>query len=148
NDVEPQYFFSLYNGATLVNSVGPIVENNYTFANLNPGTYTATVETEDGCAYTGDITIIEPPLLAATAALTIPLTCTDGEITVYPIGGTPPYFYFVNSTTVFQTVPEIVVTTPGVYDILVMDSNNCSATTTITVDAIPAPDFTIATTNI
>jgi gliding motility-associated-like protein len=148
NDVEPQYFFSLYNGATLVNSVGPIVENNYTFANLNPGTYTATVETEDGCTYTGDITIIEPPLLTATAALTIPLTCTDGEITVYPIGGTPPYFYFVNSTTVFQTVPEIVVTTPGVYDILVMDSNNCSATTTITVDAIPAPDFTIATTNI
>src|SRR5690606_21321280 len=48
NDVDPQYFFSLYNGATLVNSVGPIMQNNYTFANLNPGTYTATVETEDG----------------------------------------------------------------------------------------------------
>ena len=41
NDVEPQYFFSAYMmAATLVNSVGPIVENNYTFANLNPGTYT------------------------------------------------------------------------------------------------------------
>lgn len=148
NDVDPQYFFSLYDGATLINSVGPIMENNYTFSNLNPGTYTATIETEDGCLYTEDITIIEPPLLTVTAALTLPLTCTDGEITVYPEGGTPPYFYFVNSTTVFQTVPEIVVTASGVYNIMVVDSNNCSANTLITVDAIPAPDFNVSTTDI
>ena len=148
NDVEPQYFFSLYEGGTLVNSVGPIVENNYVFENLNPGTYTATVETEDGCTFSEDVTIVEPPLLTVTAAITSPLTCTDGEITIYPIGGTPPYFYFVNSTTEFQTVPEIVVTTPGVYDITVIDSNNCSANTTITIETIPAPEFTIDVTDI
>jgi gliding motility-associated-like protein/uncharacterized repeat protein (TIGR01451 family) len=148
NDVEPQYFFSIYDGATLVNSVGPITENNYTFANLNPGVYTTLVETEDGCTHTEDVEIIEPSLLTATSALTIPLTCTDGEITVYANGGTPPYFYFVNSTTVFQTVPEIVVTAPGVYNITVMDSNNCEATTSITVDATLAPDFTVDQTNI
>ncbi|MCF6295834.1 MAG: T9SS type B sorting domain-containing protein [Flavobacteriaceae bacterium] len=148
NDVDPQYFFSIYEGATLVNSVGPIVENTYVFENLNPGTYTATIETEDGCTYSEDITIIEPPLLTVTAAITIPLTCTDGEITVYPVGGTPPYFYFINGSTDFQTVPEIVVTTAGVYDILVIDSNNCSASTTITVDAIPEPEFNITTTDI
>ncbi|MFD2824674.1 T9SS type B sorting domain-containing protein [Lacinutrix iliipiscaria] len=148
NDVRPQYFFAIYSGATLVNSVGPIIENNYTFDNLNPGTYTVTVETEDGCFYTEDIIIIEPPLLTATSALTIPLTCTDGEITVYADGGTPPYFYFVNSTTVFQTVPEVVVTAPGVFDITVVDSNNCSATTIITVEAVPDPEFTITATDI
>ncbi|WP_082132695.1 T9SS type B sorting domain-containing protein [Bizionia psychrotolerans] len=148
NDVLPQYFFSIYNGATLVNSVGPITENNYTFSNLNPGTYTTLVETEDGCTHTEDVEIIEPPLLTATSALTVPLTCADGEITVYANGGTPPYFYFVNSTTVFQTVPEIVVTTPGVYNITVIDSNNCEATTSISVDAILAPDFTVVQTNI
>ncbi len=148
NDADPQYTFSLFNGATLVNSVGPIIDNNYTFANLNPGTYTVTFETENGCTYSEDIIIIAPPLLTVTAALTVPLTCNDGEITVYPVGGTPPYFYFVNSTTVFQTVPEIVVTTAGVYDITVIDSNNCSATTTITVDSIPEPEFTISTTDI
>ncbi len=49
NDAEPQYFFSLYSGGILVNSVGPIPENNYSFENLNPGTYEAVVETEDGC---------------------------------------------------------------------------------------------------
>ena len=148
NDVRPQYFFSIYDGATLVNSVGPIAQSDYTFSNLNPGTYTINVSTEDGCIFTDSIEIIAPPLLEATAALTAPLTCTDGEITVYPVGGTAPYYYFVNSTTAFQTNPVVVVTTPGVYDITVVDSNNCTVDTTITVDAIPAPEFTIATTDI
>jgi gliding motility-associated-like protein/uncharacterized repeat protein (TIGR01451 family) len=148
NDADPQYFFSLSNGGTLVNSVGPITDSNYTFANLNPGTYTATVETEDGCTFSEVITIVEPPILTVTAAITAPLSCTDGEITIYPQGGTPPYFYFVNSTTDFQTVPEFAVTSPGVYDITVIDVNNCSATTSITVDSIPEPDFNISTTDI
>ena len=148
NDARPQYSFSIYLGATLVNSVGPINANNYTFANLNPGVYTTNVTTEDGCTYTGTVTIINPPLLTVTAALTTPLTCNDGEITVYPVGGTPPYFYFVNSTTAFQTVPEIAVTAPGVFNITVLDANNCSASTTVTVAASPAPEFTIATTDI
>ncbi|RMA64366.1 T9SS type B sorting domain-containing protein [Ulvibacter antarcticus] len=148
NDAEPQYFFSLYLGGTLVNSVGPIIENNYLFGNLNSGTYTAIVATEDGCTYTEEITIIDPPLLTVTAAITIPLSCTDGEITVYPQGGTAPYFYFVNSTTVFQTVPEIVVTSPGVYNIMVVDSNNCSAETTITINATLPPVFTVTSSDI
>jgi len=148
NDADPQYFFSIYQGATLINSVGPIVASDYTFSNLNPGIYTVNVSTEDGCAFTGDIEIINPPLLTATAALTQPLTCTDGEITVYPVGGTPPYFYFVNSTTVFQTTPIIPVTTSGVYNITVVDSNNCSADVSITVDAIPAPNFNITSSDI
>ena len=148
NDVRPQYSYSIYDGATLINSAGPIAQSDYTFANLNPGTYTTIVTTEDGCSYTGTATIIDPPLLTATSAITKPLTCTDGEITVYPTGGTAPYFYFVNSTTVFQDFPEIVVTTPGVYDITVVDSNNCSTTTSITVNATPPPVFTIAKTDI
>ena len=148
NDVRPQYFFSISQGGTLVNSVGPITPNNYTFSNLNPGTYTIDVSTEDGCVDSVDIDIIEPPLLEATSALTKPLTCTDGEITVYPTGGTSPYFYFVNSTTVFQTTPIIPVTSAGVFNITVVDSNNCSAETSITVDAIAAPDFTVNATDI
>ncbi|MFK7781699.1 T9SS type B sorting domain-containing protein [Psychroserpens sp.] len=148
NDVDPQYSYALYQGATLVNSVGPILENTYIFENLNPGTYTATVETENGCVYTENIEIIEPDLLTVTAAITIPLTCSEGEITVYPVGGTAPYFYFVNGSTDFQTVPEIVVTAPGVFDIIVVDSNNCSANTSITVNTIPEPEFNITTTDI
>ncbi|MDT0558841.1 T9SS type B sorting domain-containing protein [Ichthyenterobacterium sp. W332] len=148
NDVDPQYWFTISQGGTIVNSVGPITENTYIFENLNPGAYTATVQTEDGCLYSENIDIAEPPQLTVTAAVTIPLTCAEGEITVYPQGGTPPYFYFVNGSTDFQTVPEIVVTMPGTYDITVLDANNCSANTTITVDDISTPEYTVDVTDI
>ncbi|MEZ4781368.1 MAG: hypothetical protein R2816_07365 [Flavobacteriaceae bacterium] len=58
NDVEPQYYFSIYQGATLINSVGPITASDYTFSNLNPGIYTVNVSTDDGCVFSGDIEII------------------------------------------------------------------------------------------
>ncbi|MDN3493597.1 T9SS type B sorting domain-containing protein [Winogradskyella bathintestinalis] len=148
NDIDPQYSFSLFENGTLVNNVGPRIDNTYTFQNLNSGTYTATITSENGCIFSEEITITQPPILTATAALTNPLSCSDGEITVYPVGGTPPYYYFVNSTTDFQTVPEIVVTTAGVYNITVVDSNNCSAEVTLSVDAIPQPDFNIDITDI
>jgi gliding motility-associated-like protein len=148
NNAEPQYTFNLFQGGILINSSGLLTTNNYAFNNLNAGNYTVTAETEDGCFYTEDITIIEPPLLTVTAALTAPITCSDGEITIYPVGGTPPYSYFINSTTDFQTVPEFGVSTAGTYDITVVDSNNCSATTSIDVSNNPAPQYTITQTDI
>ncbi|PKQ45250.1 beta strand repeat-containing protein, partial [Confluentibacter flavum] len=148
NNALPQYYYSIYLGGTLVNSAGPVMASDYTFANLNPGTYTVNVSTDDGCTYSEDIEIIEPPLLTATAALTQPLTCTDGEITVYPNGGTAPYIYYVNGAADSQDSPLIPVTASGVYNITVVDSNNCSAETSITVDAIPAPDFNVTSTDI
>ena len=148
NDALPQYYYSVYQGGTLVDSFGPTNDNDYTFASLNAGLYTVNVSTDDGCIYTENIEIVEPPLLTATAALTTPLTCTDGEITVYPEGGTPPYIYYVNSTTDFQTTPIIIIDAAGVYNIAIVDSNNCTADATVTVEALPAPEYTIATTDI
>ncbi|UKM64377.1 T9SS type B sorting domain-containing protein [Flavobacteriaceae bacterium GSB9] len=148
NNALPQYYYSIYNGVTLVNSIGPVTESDYRFENLNPGFYTVNVSTEDGCTYTEDIEIIQPPLLEVTAALTAPLTCTNGEITIYPTGGTPPYTYFINSNSISQDTPVYTVTAPGVYDITVYDFNSCIATTSITVESIPAPDFTVSHTDI
>ncbi len=147
-DAYPQYYYSIYQGTTLVNSVGPITASDYEFAGLNPGTYTVRVWTDDGCDYATDITIIEPPLLTATSALTKALTCEDGEITVYPTGGTPPYNYYVNGSTSSQTTPQITVSSPGTYSILVVDSQDCSTTTSIAVDVVPPPVYTIDQTNI
>ena len=148
NDVRPQYFFALYdNVGTLVNSVGPIIANDYIFAGLNSGDYRADVSTEDGCFESVNFTIIEPPLLTATVALTRPLTCTPGEITIYPDGGTPPYLYYINSTTVFQDTPTYTVTAPGDYNIIVEDTNGCTATTSIHVDGILPPDYSISQTS-
>ena len=148
NGARPQYFFTISQGATVVNTVGPTTDNTYTFENLNPGNYTVNITTDDGCDYTEDIEIIEPPLLTATAAITKPLTCTNGEITVYPQGGTAPYYYFVNGSTVFQSVPIIDVATAGTYDILVVDSNNCSTLVSIAIDAIDPPEYTVVPSDI
>src|SRR5690606_22336058 len=52
NDVRAQYSFSISQGGTLINSSGLILENDFTFENLNPGTYTIDVSTEDGCVFT------------------------------------------------------------------------------------------------
>ncbi len=148
NDVRPQYFFSIYQGATLINSVGPIANNNYLFNNLSAGTYTINVSTEDGCVDSRDIDIVAPPELDGSLAITEPLTCTNGQITISAQGGTSPYFYFVNSTTVFQSSPIIDVTTGGTYNVRIVDSNNCSIDRSIVIDAIAPPVFNITETDI
>lgn len=149
NNVEPQYTYQLFQGATLVNSAGPINPNDYTFPNLNAGTYRINVSTTDGCSYSETVTITDPPLLTLTAAVTTPLTCEDGEITVYPSGGTLPYVsYEISGTPGFQSLPNFTITTPGTYTFTVTDSNNCTATTSLTINSIPQPVFTISQTNI
>ena len=148
NDADPQYSFTLTQSGTLVNSVGPIVDNNYTFQNLNAGTYTATIESENGCIVSEVIEIVEPTLLTATVALTTPLSCEDGVITVYPVGGTSPYYYFVNGSTEFQSTSEVIATAAGTYDIEVVDANNCSTNVSIEVEAIAEPVFNVTKTDI
>jgi gliding motility-associated-like protein len=152
NDVRPQYFVTVKQGGVIIESRGPDATGGFQFNNVNPGTYDYTVTTDDGCTTNLSVTIFEPATITASSALTKPLTCTDGEITVTTIGGTPPYNYFVNSTTVFQGTPQIAVTNPlppgGVYTIKVVDSNNCEATTSITVTDNPIPEYTVSSTDI
>lgn len=174
-DVGPQYFYSLSKGGTLINEVGPLMESDYSFKNLKPGSYSATISTEDGCLETVSFDIVEPELLTATSAITRPLLACDypdddddddvkegdgdsdgssevevrgGIITVSPTGGTAPYYYFVNGATEFQSEPEIVVTASGTYTIKVVDANNCSAETTIQIEETPAPVFDVTATDI
>ncbi len=150
NDVRAQYFFEIFNASGVsVSKVGPVIPNDYTFLNLNPGAYTVSVKTEDGCDYTGTINLVEPDVLTATAAITKPITCENGEITVTPVGGTGPFTYFVNSTTDFQGSPIIDIATPGQYNIKVVDFNNCEFTLApITINANPKPEYTVGGTNV
>ncbi|WP_082084353.1 T9SS type B sorting domain-containing protein [Flavobacterium sp. 316] len=145
NNVDPQYTYQLSQGGTPINNVGPINANDYTFPNLPAGTYTVNISTTDGCTYLETVTISDPPLLTLTGAVTIPLTCTDGEITVYPVGGTPPYTYGINNDPgTIYSLPNFVITTPGTYTFTVTDSNNCTATTDVIIDNIPQPVYTVS----
>ena len=111
--------------------------------------YDVNVTTEDGCVYNGTATLVEPAVLTATAAISKPLTCESGEITVTPVGGTGPYTYFVNSPTDFQGSPIIAITAAGTYTIRVVDFNNCEYTIApITISDNPKPIYTVASTNV
>lgn len=158
NNVQPQYTFTLTQGATLIGTFGPQASNTQNFINLNAGVYTYTVTTTDGCTATGSVTIVNPPQLTVTAAITRPLlSCGAGEITVYPVGGTPgpgtpplySYSYTINGLTNNTTNPVIPVPSPGgTYTIVVTDTNNCTATTSITILPTPPPTFNPIVTNI
>ncbi|VXC25183.1 conserved exported hypothetical protein [Flavobacterium sp. 9AF] len=148
NNVEPQYTYQLLLGGNPFDLAGPIDVNDYTFSNLNAGNYTLNVTTTDGCTYTQNITISNPPLLTVTGAVTIPLTCNNGEITLYPVGGTPPYIYTISGDPDLYSNPNFDISTPGNYCFTVTDFNNCTAQTCVTIDAIPAPVFTVTHTDV
>ena len=146
--VLPQYTYTLTQGGTPVNNFGPSNLNDYTFPNLNSGIYTLTVTTPDGCTFTGQVTLLNPPLLTTSVTLTKPLTCDPGVITINPQGGTIPYTYTISGFAGTQTVPTVSITTPGNYNITVTDANNCTATKSINVAQTPQPVYTILPTNI
>ncbi|MDR7211318.1 T9SS type B sorting domain-containing protein [Flavobacterium piscis] len=157
-NIDPQYYYYIYDGSTLVNSVGPINESDYTFDNLTPGiSYRVRVTNRPvngspapNCDVSEYIYIQQPvSAIVATAALVEPLTaCSNGKIVVSATGGNyAPYYYFINGSSTFQTSNEIEVTEPGVYEIRVVDSQNCSTTTSITIPNATKPTYTISNTN-
>lgn len=148
NDVRAQYFYSIRKSGSLVNAVGPIAASDHTFSNLSPGSYDYEVKTDDGCLKTGTIVLIEPDVLEATVNQTKALTCETGEITVYPIGGTAPYAYYVNGSTTAQYSAVVNTPTAGQYNIRVVDYNGCSTTTSITIAAVPTPVYNTTGTNV
>jgi gliding motility-associated-like protein len=153
---QPQYQFSITNPISATS--GWVVDNDYTFNNLNPGTYTVTVITEDGCSFTGTVTIEDQNNLAVVATVTQSIGCNDGEITVIGSGGNPPYSYAIgtidgvdqNPTSGdFQPENTFIITTPGTYAFIVVDSNNCSATSNpVTITITPDVVFTTSTQNV
>jgi large repetitive protein len=166
NGASPQYTYNvLYSttstGATIpyVNS-GPINANTYQLTGLDPGFYTITGSSQNGCTNTKVVEIIRPPLLELTAGLTTAVTCNAGLIDFYPLGGFGTYTYQVTTNGVvgaFTTDDFINVPVPNpntgapvttTYGIKVVDYNNCETTTSITVTSHPEPVFNITTTGI
>ncbi len=128
---------------------GPVPAN--PFCNLSPGSYTYTITTQDGCTITKPFTINQPAPITITAAITKPLSCAPGgEITVYPVGGTPPYNFSVSGaqTVVTQSSPIIAAPVAGNYCITVTDANLCKAAVCQTIALTPTPVFTVAATNV
>lgn len=124
-------------------------KNFHLFEGIAPGTYNVAITSKDGCEKIEKVTINDLSLVA-TATITKPLTCENGEITVVvtggkPVAGTPPYYYYyVNGSTKALTNRVIPVATAGDYDIVVVDAAGCSVKIpTIKVPANIKPIATI-----
>ena len=143
-DVEPQYYYEISQGGSPVDTFGPSTDNNYTFENLNVGTYDVRVTTDDGCVHTEQVTILDTSDLELTARVSQNITCKEGNILMESTGGKTPHIYaiyeFVDESGVtrisyptpadvpaseFQTSVIFDIWEPGTYTFVVVDRNNC-----------------------
>ncbi len=92
--------------------------------------YTVNVMDANGCAVSDNITVEEPINLLITSIITNNISCfgaADGDITVTPFGGTPPYSYQWDDPDA-QITQVATGLSPGVYNVTITDANGCSTT--------------------
>ena len=118
------------------------VQNTPTASNLTAGTYTVTVTDNKGCTKTQNVTINQPPPLAANATST-PAACgaSDGTATVNASGGTGPYTYSWAPSG--QTGATANGLAPGIHTATVTDANGCTQTASTTVAELLPPTASI-----
>ncbi|WP_081894237.1 T9SS type B sorting domain-containing protein [Muricauda sp. MAR_2010_75] len=166
-NVEPQYYYEVSQGGTVVDTYGPSTDNNYTFENLNDGTYDVSVSTDDGCIYNEQVVIEDLDDLVLTARVSQHITCKEGNILMESTGGKTPHVYaiwsFVDDNGVSQisypTVNDIPASAyqtsqifdiydPGDYTFVVVDRNNCyDISNTVTIEFRPAAEYNATSVN-
>ena len=157
------YYFALYDGANLIQQVGPITANVYTFTPAPGKYYTVEVYTMNGntkeCSGSTGKYINNPASeINVTANAITPLTaCSEGKYKITASGGSGGYSFFVDGSTTPQASSEndntdqnaIIILTPTARDyvIRVRDSKLCEKTITVKVASLPAPVYTVTHTN-
>ncbi len=106
-----------------------------TVTDLAPGTVTVSITDANGCPATLNALITEPIALTVNATGTSPTTLTsnDGTATASPVGGTAPYLFLWNTG---LTTASISGLAPGQYGVVVTDTNQCTATQNVTINAL------------
>ncbi len=103
---------------------GMTFQNSPVFDNLSEGTYVITVMDNFGfTAQTNSIIITNPPILLVTA------TVSNSDLTASGSGGTGSLEYSLDGVN-FQSSPEFLGLSNGIYEVTVRDANGCTATAT------------------
>jgi len=130
------------NGTWFGNGVSP--QGSVNITSFAPGTYTFQYFYEESdCDFEAslDITIFENPRI--TLSSTSPTCFEDnfGTTSLTIEGGTNPVATINNN----QVTPGFLnATPPGVYNVQVVDDNNCRASTSYTIAASPRPTFSLS----
>ncbi len=108
-------------------------------SNLEPGTYTLLIEDTGDCPYSESFVITEPNDISISLIQLSNITCfneNNGSIEIDVNGGSNNFIYnWTKDSVFFSNSQNITNLEPGIYEISVVDSNNCgpkTATFTIT----------------
>lgn len=94
---------------------------------LEAGDYSLTLTDMNGCMTTAMTTIIEPASVNIDSIIPTNNLCfggTDGALTVYPSGGSPPFQYSVDSIN-FQDSPTLTDLPAGTITVTIRDVSGC-----------------------
>lgn len=100
--------------------------------NLAPGDYTVDILDDGGCPFSETFTITEPDELVFSTIDFDPETIScfganDGEINITVAGGTKPYTYnWTRNGAPYSSDEDLGNLPPGLYEITVVDANNCT----------------------
>jgi len=100
---------------------------------LLAGTYEATVIDGNGCPLQVSVTLTEPDPIIIEPTITH-ISCNGdatGAVSLNVLGGVGPYTYSWSNG---ATTPDIDQLTAGIYEVTVVDSNNCSLLQTVLVE--------------
>jgi hypothetical protein len=116
-------------------------QTSQTATNLSAGTYSVTVTDSLGCVGTGSVTITEPPALAIAFNNFTHTSCgySNGAISPSYSGGTGQYTYSWSNS---QTTASVSNLAAGIYTVTVTDANNCTLSSSITINASSPPVIT------
>ncbi len=146
------------NGQINVSSTGGTGTRNYSlngttyqsgsnFSGLAAGIYTVYVKDVTSCVITQTVAVTAPTALTASLS-TVAASCNsleNGSITALAAGGNGGYSYSLgdgySSVGTFNNLPA------GSYTVSIMDMNNCSLSSVISVSQPPAITTTVNTTN-
>lgn len=96
------------------------------------GAYTATVTDAGGCITGISAVLFAPDAITATSASVESScsNCPDGEASVSPSGGTPPYSYLWSNGEMTDTISDEL---PGIYNVTITDVNGCEFIESVTI---------------
>ena len=102
-------------------------------SDLPAGVFTVTVNDENGCEATAEVTISEPAPLVIVLDSLVHVACggeTNGRAVLSASGGTEPYAFVWNDGFEGDSREDLVA---GEYSVTVTDANNCMSDTTFMI---------------
>lgn len=110
------------------------LENVDTIYTAPAGTHTVTVTDNNGCMHIEEFTVNDgyQPTIIPTVTDEFCENGYDGEISLFIVGGVPPYTYQWSEN--FPDTSVVTGLTGGLYAVTVIDSNGCSANADVVVN--------------